>query len=237
MKIVAVSDMHGYLPGIPECDLFIIAGDICPTRNHTRPFQANWLKDIFNPWLKNVPAKNKVIIAGNHDWIFYDSKNMVLKLDCIYLENYSVEIEGIKLWGSPFSRFFCDWAFNAPENDELEVFLDNLYSSIPKDTDIIISHGPPNGYGDMTLEGIRTGSTKLVEHFLRTDAKLLFTGHIHEDRGIFKLSENKTIVNCSYLDRGYVPYENYAFKIIFEKNKGIVDISEIWKKCGKNKYN
>jgi Icc-related predicted phosphoesterase len=229
VKIVALSDIHGHLPAIPECDLLIIAGDICPTSNHSRPFQADWLMGIFNPWIKNVPAKNKVIIAGNHDFVFEDRPYNFSpsKLNCIYLENFSVEIDGIKIWGSPFSRWFYSWAFNAPETDNEEVFLDKLYSKIPQDTDIIISHGPPIGYGDITLEGTRTGSIKLLEHFKRTSAKLLLVGHIHEDRGIFELDKNKTIVNCSYLDRGYSPYENYAFQIDFEKSKGIIDIQEI----------
>lgn len=216
-KIVAISDMHGHLPEIPRCDLFIIAGDICPSRNHTRPFQSNWLTDTFNPWLKNLPAKNKVIIAGNHDWIFYDSKNMVPKLDCIYLENSGVEIEGIRLYGSPFSRFFCDWAFNFPENDTQGI-TQKTWDAIPDDTDILITHGPAFGYGDLSGSSKygftcqRDGDPILLEAVKRVKPKWFFFGHFHEGcatiDNIEKLEHPDGKItyccNVSILDNNYV---------------------------------
>lgn len=50
MKIVATSDFHGVLPpveSIPECDVLVIAGDVCPLRDHGVEFQRSWLLTNF----------------------------------------------------------------------------------------------------------------------------------------------------------------------------------------------
>ena len=71
MKVVALSDPHGQLPGqVPPCDLLLLAGDLCPVENHGIAFQANWLDRTLRPWLKRVPARKVVGVAGNHDFIF-----------------------------------------------------------------------------------------------------------------------------------------------------------------------
>ncbi len=56
MRIVALSDQHGYLPEIPPCDLLIIAGDVCPDR--FGPFVAMHNPDQQKSWFdRNVRAK------------------------------------------------------------------------------------------------------------------------------------------------------------------------------------
>jgi hypothetical protein len=156
MKIVCVSDLHGLLPEVPSCDLLLIGGDICPAYDHTFYFQQVWLRDIFYPWLKKQPAKNKVLVAGNHDFIFqefskYDWKNffnhpMMTNKSCYYLQDDGVDLDGLKIWGSPWQLPFYDWAFNLPEAE-----LQKKWELIPQDTDIILLHGPPCGYGDRVI--------------------------------------------------------------------------------------
>ncbi len=45
----------------------------------------------------------------------YDCAEVKASLqNCTYLEDELVEIEGIRIYGSPWQPEFCDWAFNLP---------------------------------------------------------------------------------------------------------------------------
>ena len=214
MKIVAISDQHGFLPKIPSCDLFLIAGDLCPAINHSLPFQESWLETNFKPWLEAVDAKCKVVIAGNHDFIAEHRKATVEKIfrnskNVHYLHESSCEFEGLKIYGIPHTLYFYDWAFNLYEAD-----LKKKWAKIPADTDILVSHGPPYGYGDLAPRiitnkneqewpaGEHVGSPSLREWISETQPKLVVFGHIHEGRGEWKCGDttvaNVTVVNSKY---------------------------------------
>ena len=213
MKIAAISDTHGKLPDIPSCDIFIHAGDICPATNHTRGYQSNWLNDKFSPWLDKIDAKHKIIIAGNHDWIWYDAKNMVPDLDCTYLEDSFVVINGVKFYGSPWSPHFCDWAFNFRPNDWQEA--QRKWLEIPLDTDVLITHGPPRGHGDLVKEPRyeqqvykRDGCQQLMNRVLEVDPKIHIFGHFHMNgvgakSDMPEHSQQTIFYNVSVLDEKY----------------------------------
>src|SRR3954452_2707665 len=101
--IVAVSDLHGTLPAIPPCDLLLIAGDICPVTNHGVAFQAQWLHREFCDWLKKVPARKTVFIAGNHDFVFEQAKELLPRnWPATYLQDSGIRWEGLNIWGTPW---------------------------------------------------------------------------------------------------------------------------------------
>jgi hypothetical protein len=74
MRIVALSDQHGFRPDVPTCDLLIIAGDVCPDRFgpfiavHAPYQQQAWFDRTVRPWLAATPATHKLLTWGNHDW-------------------------------------------------------------------------------------------------------------------------------------------------------------------------
>jgi Icc-related predicted phosphoesterase len=200
-KIVAISDLHGTLPQIPPCDLLLIGGDICPISNHDPLFQASWLQVDFRQWLATLAARKMVYIAGNHDFVFEQLPQLVPRdLPATYLQDQRLEWEGLRIWGTPWQPWFHDWAFNLYESD-----LEKKWARIPDDTDIVVVHGPPFGYGDGVpkRDGIRrTGSPSLLKRIREVGPKLAVFGHIHEGRGEWQIGRT-VLANVTILDAQY----------------------------------
>lgn len=195
MKIVATADLHGTLPTIPKCDLLLIAGDICPVWNHQIYYHQEWLDTVFRRWLDDVPATYVVAVWGNHDFIGEMTPERVPDLRWSILTDELIEIEGLRIYGTPWQRRFRNWAFNLdwPE-------LHRKHMAIPE-CDIIVSHGPPFGYGDKV--GCEcTGSAALLKRVYQIKPKLTVFGHIHCDPGTWTrngmILSNVTLMNDAY---------------------------------------
>ncbi len=208
-KIVAVSDLHGNLPTIPECDILLIGGDICPYTQTN--LQAQWLRVAFKEWLDKVPAKDVVGVAGNHDFIFENHPDLVPKeLRWHYLQDESINLHGLNIYGTPWQPRFYDWAFNADEPE-----LEKHFGKIPEGTDILVCHGPPHGYGDFAPKrywdddtkwpgGEHCGSPALRDRIFKIKPKLVIFGHIHPGRGVY-YHEDIIMANVTIVDQRYEP--------------------------------
>ena len=100
--------------------------------------------------------------------------------NCTYLEDCATEIYGVKIYGTPWQPKFCGWAFNLDRGQQLM----EKWDMIPDDTDVLITHTPPVGYGDLCATGDRAGCVDLlmsVQHRIRP--KYHIYGHIHEGIG------------------------------------------------------
>jgi Icc-related predicted phosphoesterase len=202
MKVVAVSDLHGNLPAIPPCDLLLLAGDITPVRDHRLSHQAEWLDTTFRAWLKQVPARKVIGVAGNHDFIFEQAPERVPRdLPWTYLQDSGTTWEGLRIWGTPWQPWFFDWAFNLHEPE-----LVAKWALIPTGTDILVLHGPPFGYGDGVPERDgkvrRCGSPGLLARIEEIKPHLVVFGHIHEGRGEWRLGRT-VLANVTLVDEGY----------------------------------
>lgn len=201
MKIVAVSDLHGTLPEIPPCDLLLVAGDVCPVKDHSLGRQAAWLDTEFRAWLSRAPARKVVGVAGNHDFIFQQQPDLVpAGLPWEYLEDSGCEWGGLRFWGTPWQPWFFDWAFNLEEPQ-----LEEKWRLVPAGTDVLVLHGPPFGYGDGVPEagGVRrTGSPSLLERIRDVKPRVVVFGHIHEGRGEWHL-DGTVLANVTILDVAY----------------------------------
>jgi Icc-related predicted phosphoesterase len=197
MRLVLISDTHTHHAHltVPEGDVLIHAGDI-----------TDWgaPKDLvsFNNWLGTLPHKHKLVIAGNHDLCL--ERDMVaseaILTNCTYLKDSELVIDGIKFYGSPWQPEFFDLAFNLPRGAALKAKWD----LIPKDADVLITHGPPQGYGDLTRQGDRAGCFDLLDTIKALRPRLHVYGHIHEGVGTYQIGRT-TLINASSCDPDYHP--------------------------------
>lgn len=200
MKIWHISDTHTYhdLLTIPnEIDMVIHSGDCSNLRG---PYNNEPEVREFIDWYKELPIKYKVYIAGNHDTSI--EKKLVTKKDfedngIIYLENEYITIEGIKLFGSPHTPQFNNWAF-MKERTKLDRFW---RLAIHEPCDIIIVHGPPKGILDKSYDRNNLmescGDKSLLNIVLEMQPAYMCFGHIHNckdiiNAGMLKLSAYDT---------------------------------------------
>ncbi len=197
MKIVAISDTHSrhHKLALPAGDMIIHAGDV----------SMRGLKieiEAFLTWFASLDYKYKIFIAGNHDFIFENQDNATISAmmphDIIYLNDAAVEIEGLKIWGSPITPWFHNWAFNRHRGPDIKKHWD----LIPQDTDILITHGPVHGTHDRTSSGYLVGCEDLYEVVQKIKPKLHICGHIHEAYGMIEKQET-IFVNASLLNLHY----------------------------------
>lgn len=193
IKICVFSDSHGTHRRlkIPKCDILIFGGDAGITSYEK-------LED-FDSWIGDQPATNKIVVAGNHDRYLEEIGRDDCKLfftNAIYLENSSVQIEGIKFWGSPYSVMFNNWSFMANSD-----YLKHIWEYIPKDTDIVITHGP--AFGILDVVGWKNqGCPELRKVIDEIKPRIHITGHIHECQGMFK-REFTEHINATIMDEAY----------------------------------
>ncbi len=187
MIIWAISDTHGYHEQleIPSgIDMIIHSGDCS---NNINPyFNQNEVRQ-FIEWYKEVPVKHKIYVAGNHDTSI--EKKLVTKKDfedagIIYLEDDVVEIEGLYIYGNPYTPKYGNWAFmKTPEK------LNRYWREVrPIYTDILVTHGPPKGILDKSYNRSREidqcGDKNLLNMVKELKPKLVCFGHIHSNKDI-----------------------------------------------------
>ncbi len=197
--IAAISDLHGFLPAIPPCELLLIGGDLCPATNHALDYQRSWLEGPFADWLSGLDTGAIVGIAGNHDFVAQADPELMRRLPWRYLCDESIEIDGLAIHGAPWTPTFGDWAFMRDDGD-----LGRVWAGIAEGADILITHGPPLGHGDDTVRGVDAGSASLLRRLPALPRlRLHVFGHIHEGGGSRTKLGGATLANVSHVDFDY----------------------------------
>ncbi len=195
MRVVAVADTHLFTGAIqiPDGDVFVHAGDMCRRGDFDEVNEAA-------AWIQSLPHRHKVIVAGNHDWLFVENPLLARELfaGTSYLQDDEVVIDGLRFYGSPWQPEFHDWAFNLPRGPELA----RVWSKIPSGLDVLITHGPPAGIGDRGGYGPeRAGCEDLRARVAEVSPRVHMFGHIHQDGGAWQhgptLYANVTVWECT----------------------------------------
>ncbi len=203
-EIVCLSDTHNCNAQIevPAGDILIHAGDATITGTADEII-------LFNSWFSALPHRHKIFVAGNHDWLFETNNKYARSLlddSIIYLQDSFAEIEGLKIYGSPWQPRFYDWAFNLNRGAEIA----EKWQLIPNDVEILITHGPPHGILDEVPRKFWVENTgceelrKKVEELSKQNLKMHVFGHIHCGYGN---AENFGVkfINAANCDESYAP--------------------------------
>lgn len=200
MKITSISDTHGLHDKvkIEPCDILLFGGD----------FMTCGYKEIevfdFLEWFSEQPAKHKVMIAGNHcryvENYPKEFRDILKNYPTItYLEDEFTIVEGLKIYGTPHSKVFYNWAFN-----RIETQLEALFDKIPTDIDILLSHAPQYGVLDTLVDGRSVGENTLSKAISRCkNLKLHVFGHIHNSHGLVKPHGKHISINASQVNEYY----------------------------------
>lgn len=220
IRIGMISDthtMHNSL-SIPELDILIHAGDFSNMGTKSECL------DFFD-WLKGLDqVEHKVVIAGNHDRYMQSIDPVQFAIDLKpygihYLQDFFVKLYGLKIYGTPWTPYFCNWAFQGleerppyglryPGGPQWEIpscpKLSEVYDLIPEDTNVLVCHGPPSILPiDLLDRGERVGSSELLKRIGKlSKLKLGVFGHLHSGYGSVDFN-GAMLYNVSTLDESY----------------------------------
>jgi hypothetical protein len=177
LRVIVISDTHNQheLLKLPKGDILIHCGD----------FTINGTEDevkYFSDWFRAQKFKYKLLISGNHDYLFDDNPTLARSFfdsyDTYYLNNEGVYIMDMLFWGYPFDRI---------------IRSQNNVQKIPSFVDFFISHSPPKGFLDNIGED-NLGCEKLMLRLKNVSFGYACFGHIHQGYG------SKKVGDCEYIN-------------------------------------
>ena len=210
MRIWHISDTHQYHELLTnqrfdsKIDVVIHSGDCS---NYRSPLTNEYEILNFLPWFAELPIKHKIYVAGNHDTSI--ERGLITKKDfsdfgITYLENESITINGIKIWGSPYTPNFGNWAF-MKDRSKLDL---KVWQYIPEDIHILVTHGPPKGVLDLSLSVDRVlercGDSALMKRVFKIKPILHLFGHIHNNKDIVNAGRIKLNTLDTWFSNGSV---------------------------------
>jgi Icc-related predicted phosphoesterase len=174
--VVCLADTHRlhHAVQVPDGDVLIHAGDICPIGQSVQT-----LID-FNSWLRKLPHRVKIYVPGNHDLpLEADPATQKLLTNARLLMNDGIEFQSLRFWGSPVTALGGAFGMGCLPDRR------RLFSRIPANTDVPMTHAAPPGILDCAPGGgDHEGDPELLAAIQRLDISIHMFGHHHQGYGV-----------------------------------------------------
>ena len=225
IRFVCISDTHNLTPNLPSGDVLIHAGDL------TNQGGLSELRKALE-WIEGLDFQAKIVVAGNHDitldkpfYTQYGSyfhnqapqdpdqcRRLFKKSSILYLDHEAATVilevpdgneVSFRVFGSPYSPSRGLWAFGySPEEAE------GLWSQIPLNSDIVVTHTPPKYHCDEHSQRGSAGCEDLRRALWRVRPCLQVCGHVHEGRGAETVKWDLTTPNTKYKEKATIHWED-----------------------------
>ena len=181
MKFVAISDTHGQhrqVTNLPKGDVLLHGGDVC---NRGKVEQAQDFLD----WFAGLDYELKIFISGNHDFDLKTGECLIpnklsdgstFPENMILLVDQACKIGGINIWGAATD---AKAGVSSESNEN--------WSSVPANTNILITHYPPRYILDQNWAGKHCGLRGLKKCVTALSPAIHLFGDIHASYGEKKI--------------------------------------------------
>ena len=196
LRFVCMSDTHNKIAeiNIPHGDALIHCGDAVNHYTSSRDIVR------FNQFVGQLPHKYKLFVSGNHCTCLNPKRpdqSQQLLNNMIYLQDQLVDIEGVRIYGSPWRpKRGCVYRAEAFGYDPKRIRKDK-WSNIPEDIDFLLTHGPPHSVRDYNSSKRKPfGCPGLLDEIVtRVRPRVHLFGHIHACYGasLYKSEDNPTL--------------------------------------------
>lgn len=187
MQLALISDTHGrhaQLAIPPSADVIVCCGDFTKrgTRDETVAF-LDWLASWDKP---------RLLVGGNHDFFAErrpeEMRELCAAREITWLLDAPIDVRGMRAYGSPWTPRFRDMAWNEDRGAKIRA----RWEAIPRELDVLITHGPPHGILDRMFLGAHVGCEALRAVALERAPALHAFGHIHEAFGEMNVEGTRT---------------------------------------------
>jgi len=221
-KVWHISDTHGKhdeltIPG--NIDLVIHSGDAA--NNKVPALNVNEIEKFIS-WYAALDIPHKIFVPGNHDTCieaYAYMRDYVKEHGIHLLIHEELELEGLKIFGSPYTPTFGEWSFMKSRNT-----IGRIWEQIPENLDFLITHGPPKYILDLTENKFHNleacGDSSLVKAIVKRDIKYHLFGHIHNYKEITNagIRLSTLCMHTTFCNGAVVEDGNFKGSLVFNGN-------------------